>query len=500
MDKAFSRSGVVFFSDDWNLQPLQLDFSLRLFGKVFGTVAIAFTGHALYQLVAFFYREYTSPVKNLPGPPCSSWTYGNMGEIWEAENSALHEKWVSEYGPTITYKAFFGMNRLFTTDLKALSHMLLNGSIYQKPPSVRYNLGQFLGTGVLIVEGDKHKHQRRIMNPAFAGSQIRQLTEIFIEKSLELRDVWATTISSQKQSGATIDVLSGTSKFALDVICLAGFDYRMDTLSGGNNELNEAFSGLFSPAPRVSFIPLLRGLIPALRWLPTAHSAESKKARASMDRIGRELLVQNKHEILNSKATSAKEDFQKRDLLTCLMRANMADDLPEHQRMSDDDVLAPQNQDVQMRLREELFTLDTDNPTMDELSSFTYLDAVVRESLRIHSPIATVMRQAASDDILPLDTPFKGRDGRFHRTLRVSKGQTILISILAINRSKEIWGEDSFEFKPERWESLPDSVKSIPGVWGNTLSFLAGPRACIGYKFSIIEYVLCLLFNPQRHY
>jgi cytochrome P450 len=71
-----------------------------------------------------------------------------------------------------------------------------------------------------------------------------------------------------------------------------------------------------------------------------------------------------------------------------------------------------------MKLREELFTLDTDNPTMDELNSFPYLDAVVRESLRIHSPIATVMRQAASDDILPLDTPFKGKDGRLHRTLR----------------------------------------------------------------------------------
>ncbi|KAJ2927120.1 hypothetical protein H1R20_g10018, partial [Candolleomyces eurysporus] len=437
------------------------------------------------------------------------------------DNSALHEKWVAEYGPTITYKAFFGMNRLFTTDLRALSHMLLHSSIYQKPPSVRYNLGQFLGTGVLIVEGDKHKHQRRIMNPAFSGSQIRQLTEIFIEKSLELRDVWAASIGSQNENGATIDVLSGTSKFALDVICLAGFDYRMDTLNGGNNELNEAFSRLFSPAPRVSFIPLLRGLIPALRWLPTAHGAESKKARASMDRIGRELLVRNKREILNSKATSAKQDFRKRDLLTCLMRANMADDLPEHQRMSDVDVLAQvptfitaghetsstatawtllslaQNQHVQEKLREELFSLDTDNPTMDELNSLPYLESVVRESLRIHSPIATVMRQAASDDILPLGTPFKGRDGKLHHTLRISQGQTILISILAINRSKEIWGEDSFEFKPERWKSLPESVKSVPGVWGNTLSFLAGPRACIGYKFSIIE-IKAVLFTLVR--
>ena len=45
-------------------------------------------------------------------------------------------------------------------------------------------------------------------------------------------------------------------------------------------------------------------------------------------------------------------------------------------------------------------------------------------------------------------------------------------------------------FRPERWleSSLPDAVSTIPGVWGNMLTFLGGPRACIGYRFSLIEY------------
>ena len=43
--------------------------------------------------------------------------------------------------------------------------------------------------------------------------------------------------------------------------------------------------------------------------------------------------------------------------------------------------------------------------------------------------------------------------------------------------------------RPERWENPPEAISNIPGVWGHLLTFLGGPRACIGYRFSLIECV-----------
>lgn len=46
--------------------------------------------------------------------------------------------------------------------------------------------------------------------------------------------------------------------------------------------------------------------------------------------------------------------------------------------------------------------------------------------------------------------------------------------------------------RPERWANIPDTVTGIPGIWGNMLTFLGGPRACIGYRFSLVECVILL--------
>ena len=85
-----------------------------------------------------------------------------------------------------------------------------------------------------------------------------------------------------------------------------------------------------------------------------------------------------------------------------------------------------------------------------------------------------------------------------------------MIPIDLINRDKSIWGDDAAEFKlvlflilflisyptcsfffffprPERWENIPNGVSSVPGVWANLMTFLGGPRACIGYRFSLVE-------------
>lgn len=64
-------------------------------------------------------------------------------------------------------------------------------------------------------------------------------------------------------------------------------------------------------------------------------------ASVTMRKLGREILEERKAQILREKSGNLeKKDVQGRDLLTLLVRANMATDIPDNQRMTDEEVIA----------------------------------------------------------------------------------------------------------------------------------------------------------------
>ncbi|KAJ3805519.1 cytochrome P450 [Lentinula aff. lateritia] len=487
---------------------------LQIFASIFGTLG----AYGLFLLAQYFYREATSPLNALPGPPNSSWIYGNSKEIQDAETSVTQEKWVEEYGTTLAYKWFLA-KRLYTVDTKALNHILMSGYDYQKPEALRkWSLRNIVGSGILVQEEDEHRRQRKVMNPAFGGAQIRELTEIFVDESLHLRDIWSSQMGADNKP-VRVEVQSWLSRMTLDVIGRAGFNYRFNALNSTEpDELSKAFSIIFGISSRFTFWNVLQGLFPLLRVVPSTSDSVKQEAQVTMERIGRDLLRQSKQHLA---ATGEKGDgWRARDLLSLLVRSNMSKDIPEHQRMSDEDVIAQvptflvaghettstavtwalyaltQNKEVQRKLREELIQVSTESPTMDILNSLPYLDAVVRETLRVYSPVTGTLRVAMKDDVIPLGVPFTDKNGEVHSDIRVRKGDSFTIPVLAVNRSKALWGEDARDFKPERWLTpggVPSTVSSIPGVWGNMLSFLGGAHACIGYRFSLVE-MKALLF------
>jgi cytochrome P450 len=67
--------------------------------------------------------------------------------------------------------------------------------------------------------------------------------------------------------------------------------------------------------------------------------------------------------------------------------------------------------EIQRKLREELLGVKNDSPSMDELNALVYLEGVVRETLRLYSPVPTTIRCATKDDIVPLAIPFKDKKG-----------------------------------------------------------------------------------------
>lgn len=76
----------------------------------------------------------------------------------------------------------------------------------------------------------------------------------------------------------------------------------------------------------------------------------------------------------------------------------------------------------------------------------------------------------------------------------IPKGTVVVLSMWQMNRSPEVWGHDAAEFRPERWINDAGKPNQTGGASSNYefLTFLHGPRSCIGQGFARAE-MRCLL-------
>lgn len=146
---------------------------------------------------------------------------------------------------------------------------------------------------------------------------------------------------------------------------------------------------------------------------------------------------------------------------------------------------------VQKRLREEITAklpsiLDKDfKITSIDIDSLPYLHAVCNEILRVWAPVSLTLRVAANDSSI---------NGHF-----IPKGTQVMLVPFAINQSKELWGDDAREFKPERWLAEGQANKGGADSNYSFMTFLHGPRSCIGQAFSKAEFA-CLLAAVVGHF
>lgn len=74
------------------------------------------------------------------------------------------------------------------------------------------------------------------------------------------------------------------------------------------------------------------------------------------------------------------------------------------------------------------------------------------------------------DVVLPLSNPVVGLDGQKMTEILIPNNTKVIVGMRASNTNPELWGPDSYEWKPERWlKPLPDSVieAHLPGIYSN---------------------------------
>jgi cytochrome P450 len=97
---------------------------------------------------------------------------------------------------------------------------------------------------------------------------------------------------------------------------------------------------------------------------------------------------------------------------------------------------------------------------------------------RLYTQIPVNVREATKTTLLPRGA---GPDGQ--SPILIRKGFGIGFSPYHMHRSKEIYGEDANEFRPERWEG-----PELKNIGFGFMPFHGGPRLCLGSRFNLTQW------------
>lgn len=137
---------------------------------------------------------------------------------------------------------------------------------------------------------------------------------------------------------------------------------------------------------------------------------------------------------------------------------------------------------AQAKLRAELDAADLAFPaSFAETRDLPYLDAVIKEGLRIHPPVGNILERIVPSPGLAL------RDGRV-----IAPGTIVGMSQWVVSRAKEVYGDDADVFRPERWlredeETIESYEARLKMMKDGDLAFGGGNRICTGRHMATIE-------------
>ncbi|PFH47813.1 hypothetical protein AMATHDRAFT_50010 [Amanita thiersii Skay4041] len=468
-------------------------------------------------------RNRPSRIVPLRGPPNENFLLGLTPKLLSAlDRGSYYESWANEYGSIYKVPTAFGGNRIVLCDPKAFAHFHAKDTFtYSQMPFSRNFLVKFFGQNMLSTEKDDHRRQRRAMAPAFSNAALRRATSVFYDSAYKLKTYWDAQFESQSE--VVIDVQKWMNRITLDSIGIAGFGHDFHSLDGHQSAVIDAFNSFGATNQGLlSRLQIVIGpIIPSVLNIPTQRARLFSQLATNVNKIALELLERTREE---SKGEDS-GDLKDKSIIGLLIKGESPDTNFKllHQEvmghinlfllagtltylMLEKSLLKSmlnihtvsltwclyelaRNPDKQQKLREELSSFNTSDPTWDELTSgIPYLDAVVHETLRIHPPVEEITRMAAEDDVVPLSAPITIATGEIVDTIMIPKGTMVTSPLMYINRSDQFWGPDAKRFIPERWlEEHKGPAKDFHGH-RHLYTFSDGPRICLGKGFALAEF------------
>ncbi|KAF7369919.1 hypothetical protein MSAN_00621400 [Mycena sanguinolenta] len=423
------------------------------------------------------------PYAFIPGPEPST-VAGYILDLHSPEALDFHFNMPEKYGHIARLKGgLVGSDALYITDPAALNSILIKQQAWF-PESTEF-AGLFgvihCGDGVTSVQGREHKKQRKYMDTLFTANRVSKLTPMFYQVTRQLQSKLTATVSG-KPPGQVVDMLKYLTRAALEIVGTAGIGHSFNCFDDKSAAFEEFHGAITSVLPLASRLFLVLPFLQSWRkmkpvWLrrilasiTTFPWPAARKFRAAVNAM-HPIYVN----VYNSRLRALEEGGSAalaetaaggNDLITSMIQANWEAD--ETDKMPDDVVIAnmgslvhggqettssslarfltivAEDNNLQQRLREELRAAKAlkapgEDLNFNELERLPFLDAVVREMLRVYSPVTFVWRQTTKDVMIPLTYPIRSTiTGEETKELLIKQGTTIYLGLSAANRSTAI--------------------------------------------------------------
>jgi cytochrome P450 len=410
------------------------------------------------------------PTSTLPPGPKGHFLLGVLPDIRRDELDYLN-RIVREYGD-IVYVRVVNHPCYVLSHPRDIEYVLLgNYSNFVKSIFLRESRA-LLGNGLLTSDGDVWLRQRRLLQPAFHDDRIAEYSRAMVEHTQRMLDTW--------QDGEVRDIHQDMVSLTMETIAnvLFGSNIASETEQIGDalrvffNQFDERF-GLYA-------IP---------EWVPTPGNLRYRMAIGRLDRILERVIRHRRSNVHGSGCA-----------LSALLRVQDDDGTRMTQRQLRDEMmtlfftghettalalswtwyLLAQQPEAADRLSEEVESVVGQRaPTYEDIPKLRFVDAVVKESLRLYPPAYGVVRQALKDCEIGGYT--------------IPAGATLAMFQWVVHRDPRYFDRPD-EFVPDRWAD--DLAKRLPRC--AYFPFGVGPRMCIGNSFANTELALMVAMIARR--
>ncbi len=414
-----------------------------------------------------------SPLPPLLGPP----GVGRWATLWQQAGFLL-DPFAMVAGRFARYGDLYRVTTR-TGDLYVGRHpdhlrdvLVTRAADYGKDHTAFQQLSRVLGEGLLTTDGSVWQRQRRLVQPAFARGRMEGYAAVMVDEAARTLASWG--------DGETREISADMMALTLRIVSRTLFGHD----AGGDiAPVAEAMRSLQALAVRPDLLPA---------WFPSPGRLRLEQATATLDTIMHGLIEGRRKAVegppaddLLQRLLDARDDegdgegLSQKEIRDQLVTLFLAGHETTSHALGWTWLLLSQNPEAAATLRVELDrVLGGRAPTLADLDALPYTEMVLKEAMRLYPPVYMLARKAIADTTL----------GGYP----VAAGSEVVLWIYMTHRDPR-WYPDHATFRPERF--APEAEAALPRLaW---VPFGAGPRACIGRAFAMMEAKLLLATLAQ---